>query len=82
LKRQEADREKIPLGNAIRHWLNGIHTILRDMGEGGGWIYLFRDSLWRRTVVLCKLYGPDLILLELNPGKYGWLEVGLVRKSW
>jgi len=34
--------------------------------------------------VLYKLYGPNLILFEVNLGKYGWLEleVGLVRKSW
>jgi len=56
---------------------------LGKWGRGGlDWIDLFRDRLCWRTVVLCKLYGPDLLLLELNPGKYGWLEVevGLVRK--
>ena len=49
---------------------------------GGDWIDLFRDRLLGGTVVLCKLYGPSLILLELNLGKYGRLEVevGLVRK--
>jgi len=41
----------------------------------GDWIYLFRNRLQWGAVVLCKLYGPNLILFVANLGKYVCLIV-------
>jgi len=37
--KRDADREKIALGKSIRHWVNGIHTVLRETEEG--WVMGF-----------------------------------------